>query len=190
MRTKRLLEMLLSFPSTMGYISCRSEKRSMDTFVKRILNLSFIFTLSIILSSCDKEGYVSYCFDVNNTTDMPMTVHLSSWGDYQMFINGFNDPKYKFHESEDIKPYSYLGFVVYVSDDSDSYEIPSSLIPAWEYITAIECDGVTIPKEYFCDQENWEFSVSRSPFSGMTSINLNLFITPELIEKIRNNSFD
>ena len=112
-----------------------------------------------------------------------MTVNLSSWGKYTMFINGLYDSKYKFHKVETIEPHSSLIFNREVGDDPDPYTIPSSLTPAWEYITTIECDGVTIPKEYFTNRENWELNVANQ-LNGTFTI-INLCISPKLIEQFR-----
>lgn len=108
---------------------------------------------------------------------------MSSWGSYAMFINSIYDSKYKFHEEETIKPHSSLIFSTEVGDDPDPFEIPSSLTPAWEYITAIKCNGVTIPKEYFANRKNWELGVAPQINGTFTSIDL--YISPELIEQFR-----
>lgn len=148
--------------------------------MKQVIKLLTVLILVIITSSCVKEGHVCYRFEVYNTTDTPMTVHLSSWGNYSMYINDLYDSKYKFHEVETIKPYSSLIFSTEVGDDPNPNEIPSSLIPAWEYITAIECNGITISKEYFTNPTNWELSVAPQINGTFTSISLN--ISSELIE--------
>lgn len=152
-----------------------------DIIMKQLVKI-LIMALSFMLSSCVKEGHVNYSFEVYNATKTPMTVHLSSWGNYTMYINGMYDSAYKFHEVESIVPGSYLMFSASVGDDPDPWHIPASLTPAWEYITAIECGGVTIPKAYFSNQENWELNPAFQINGTFTTINL--VITPELIEQL------
>ncbi len=149
--------------------------------MKKWINFKFlaILALTIIASSCVKEGHVCYRFGVFNVTDMPMTVHLSSWGKYSMYINGMYDSTYKFHEVETIKPHSSIIFSTEVGDNPDPYEIPSSIIPAWQYITSIECNGVAIPKEYFTNKEKWEIGVANQINGIFTSISLS--VLPELV---------
>lgn len=144
-----------------------------------------ILVLAITASSCVKEGHVCYRFQVYNTTDIPMTVHLSSWGEYAVYINDLYDSQYKFHQMETIKSGSSLIFDTQVGDNPDPYEIPLSIIPAWEYVVAIECNGVTIPKEYFSNRENWEFNVANQINGTFSEINLN--VSPELIEQLLQN---
>lgn len=69
-----------------------------------------------------------------------------------------------------------------VGDEPNPYEIPASVTPAWKYITAIECNGVAIPKEYFTNAENWELSTT-SPING-TFTHINLYISQELIDQL------
>lgn len=157
-----------------------SKKKQTAIFRKQIVKL-LMLTLVFILSSCVKEGYVNYSFKVHNATKIPMTVHLSSWGNYTMYINGMYDSAYKFHKMESIEPGSYLMFSTSVGDDPDPWHIPASLTPAWEYITAIECTGVIIPKEYFSNRENWELNPAFQ-INGTFTI-ISLVITPELIEQ-------
>lgn len=128
--------------------------------MKQTFKLFAIFALAVTASSCVKEGHICYRFEIYNNTGMPMTVSLSSWGGYTMSINGMYDSSYKFHEVEVIKPYSSLMFSKTVGGDPAPYGIPPSLTPAWEYITAIDCNGVAIPKEYFANRENWETNVA------------------------------
>lgn len=154
--------------------------------MKQVNKFFSILTLALIMASCTKEDSVSYRFEVQNLTDTSITVKLSSWGSYNIAINGMFDSKYKFQEVETIKPNGSLTFSKNVGGNSEPYEIPSSLTPAWEYITAIECDGVTIPKEYFTKRENWELNVEHQINGTFTYIKL--YILPELIEQIRNNS--
>lgn len=152
--------------------------------MKSSVKFSFILLLIGVLSSCVKEGHVCYSFEVyNQTGDSPLTVSLSSWGGYTMYINGMYESGYKFHQEEAIRPNSYLGFVKSVGDDPDPNKIPSSLTPAWEYITAMECGGVSIPKEYFGNPANWEIQPAFQ-INGTFSL-ITLRITPELIEQFR-----
>lgn len=152
--------------------------------MKSAVRFFFILLLIGVTSSCVKEGHVQYSFEVYNLTkDKPMMVHLSSWGGYTMYINGIYDSGYRFHKEETIKPNSYLMFAKSVGDDPNPFAIPASLTSAWEYITAIACDGVSIPKEYFCNPENWEIQPAFQ-ING-TFTNITLLITPELIEQFR-----
>lgn len=151
--------------------------------MKQVIKLFAILALIVIVSSCSKEDHVCYHFEVHNATETPMTVNISSWGSYIMYINGVYNSKYKFHEVETIKPHSSLTFSIEVGDNPDPVGIPSSLTPAWEYITAIECDGVSIPKEYFANPENWESSFAALISGKFKSITL--CISPELIEQFR-----
>lgn len=155
----------------------------MKTLMKRAIKLFAILALTVIASSCVKEGHVCYRFEIYNATDAPMTVTISSWGGYNIYINDMYDSDYKFHEVETIQSHSSLMFSTEVGDDPDPCRIPSSLVPAWEYITAIECNGVTIPKAYFTNQENWELNVA-SQINGTFTL-INLYILPELIEQFR-----
>lgn len=125
-----------------------------------------------------------YSFQVrNHIEDKPITVRLSSWGGYTMYINGIYDSDYKFHEVVTINPRSDLGFSKSVGDDPNPFAIPTSLTPAWEYITAIECDGVSIPKEYFGNPQNWEIQPGFQINGTFTEIKIE--ITAELIEQFR-----
>lgn len=152
--------------------------------MKSTVKIFFILLLIGVASSCVKEGHVMYSFEVYNLTkDKPMTVHLSSWGGYTMYINGLYDSDYKFHEVVTINPRSDLGFTKSVGDDPNPRTIPASLTPAWEYITAIECDGVSIPKEYFGNPENWEIQPAFQINGTFSEIRLE--ITAELIEQFR-----
>lgn len=151
--------------------------------MKRPLKLITILALTILISSCVKEGYVCYRFQVYNLTETSLKIHLSSWGSYQMYINDMYDSKYKFHDVEMIQPNSSLIFSTEVGDEPDPLKIPPSLIPAWEYITAIECNGVAIPKEYFTNPKNWELSTA--PQINGTFTHITLYISPELIEQLR-----
>lgn len=151
----------------------------------KLINFFAILTLAVIISSCVKKDHVCYRFEVYNATDTPITVRLSSWGSYQMYINGTYDSKYKFHAEETINSNSSLIFSIEVGDNPDPKKIPSSLTPAWEYITAIECNGVAIPKAYFANRENWELNVAPQINGTFTSVGL--LISPELIEQFRNN---
>jgi len=102
-----------------------------------------------------------------------------------MYINGSYDSRHKFQEFETIKPGSQLLFETQVGDDPDPWEIPPSLTPAWDYIVAIECNGVTIPKEYFSNRENWELNVINQINGTFTHVDI--VISPELIEQLVQN---
>lgn len=164
----------------------KREKYLKNTVMKRTIKIFVIFALAIIASSCTKENQVCYRFEVHNAINMPMTIRLSSWGNYEMYINNIFDSKYEFHEVEIINPHSGLIFSKTVGDDPDPYEIPLGLKPGWKYISAIECDGVSIPKAYFVNQENWERRVA-SQINGIFTI-YSFIISPELIEQFRTNS--
>lgn len=144
--------------------------------------------LLVTISSCVKEGHVAYRFEIFNATDMHMTVHLSSWGRYTVAVNGLYDSAYKFHEKETITSYSSLSFETQVGDDPDPWQIPMSLTPAWEYLESIECNGVTIPKEYFSNRENWELNPAFQINGTFTHISIT--ITSELIEQFSLNNKD
>lgn len=140
-----------------------------------------ILVLVIAASSCVKKGYVCYRFEVCNATDAPMTVHLSSWGRYTVSINGMYDSGCKFHDVETIKSGASLIFNAQVGDNPNPHEIPSSIVPAWNYIVAIECNEKTIPKEYFSNRENWELNVANQ-INGTFS-EIRLVITPEQLSQ-------
>ena len=140
--------------------------------MRRVVKLFIIVVIVGLVSSCVKENHVCYRFEVCNVTETPITIHLSSWGGYSMYINEMYDSKYKFHDLETIEPHSSLIFSTEVGGDPDPYKIPSSLIPAWKYITAIECGGEAIAKEYFNDPENWKLSVARQMNGTFTHIRL------------------
>lgn len=148
----------------------------MKTF--QLFNLLIALAVILTFTSCVEEGHVCYRFEIHNSTDGPMKINLSSWGEYSVYINGTYDSTYKFHEEETINPHSHLTFSKEIGDDPDPYKIPASLTPAWEYITAITCNGVSIPKEYFTDEKNWKLNVAYQINGTFTSIGLN--ITPEL----------
>ena len=151
--------------------------------MKSAVNFFFILLIIGVVSSCVKEGHVCYRFEIYNGTDTPMTMNLSSWGNYIMFINGIYNSEYKFHPTEAIKSHSSLIFDKIVGDDPDPYAIPTSLTLPWEYIKSIECDGVEIPKEYYSNINNWDLGVARQ-INGVFS-GIKLVITPELIEQFR-----
>jgi len=153
--------------------------------MKQISNFLILILLTFTISSCVKEGHVCYRFDIYNGTDTPMTINLSSWGNYNIYINGMYDSEYKFHPTEAIAAHSSLMFDKSVGDNPDPYAIPASLTPPWEYITSIECGGVVIPKEYYSNINNWDFGVA-SQING-TFTHIELLITPELIEQFRND---
>lgn len=152
-------------------------------FMKSVVKIFFVLLLIVITSSCVKEGHVMYTFMVY--TEKPITVRLSSWGGYTMYVNGAYDSNYKFHEVVTIDPYSYLGFTKSVGDYPSASAIPASLTPAWEYIIAIECEGVSIPKEYFKNPQNWEIQPAFQINGTFTDIRLD--ITAEVIEQFRQN---
>lgn len=152
--------------------------------MRQIIKLFAILAIAVVVSSCMDEDEVCYRFNVCNITDTEMKVHLSSWGEYAIIVNGTGKADKKlFLETETINPRSALEFVKVVDGDPNPYEVPSSLTPVWEYVTAIECDGVTIPKEYINNQENWDLNASFQINGTATYIYLD--ITPELIEQYR-----
>lgn len=142
--------------------------------MKNSIYRSLILVVSVLLLfvSCLKEGHVAYRFEVKNATSEPMTVYLSSWGDYKMYINGIYDSKYKFHDMEIIQPHSSLIFSIVVGDDPNPSEIPATLIPAWGYISSIEYDNIKIDKEYFRNKENWKIDVIHQINGTFTQIEL------------------
>lgn len=156
--------------------------------MKLLVKYFFILLFLSIVSSCVKEGHVCYRFEIYNSTDTQMTINLSSWGKYSMYINGMYSSDYKFHKTENIQPYSSLIFSGDVGDDPDPHVIPTSLTPAWEYILSIECDGIEIPKEYFSNPDNWELNVGHQINGTFTHIGL--LISPELIEQFRKNKIN
>ncbi|MFY1612625.1 hypothetical protein ACOMSG_07225 [Macellibacteroides fermentans] len=149
--------------------------------MKSTVKIFFILLLIGVASSCQKEGNVCYRFEIYNGTEKPMTMNLSSWGNYIMFINGIYNSEYKFHPTEAIESHSSLIFDEIVEDNPDPYAIPSSLTLPWEYIKSIECDGVEIPKEYYSNINNWDFGVAHQ-INGIFS-KFTLTITPELIKQ-------
>ncbi|MCC8147145.1 MAG: hypothetical protein LIO93_12090 [Bacteroidales bacterium] len=150
--------------------------------MRQVIKLFTILAITVMVSSCMMdEDEVCYRFKVFNVTDTEMKIHLSSWGNYAMIINDKGSSDHKFHGVETINPHSSLEFVKTVGGDPNPWVIPSSLTPAWEYIIKIECDGVTIPKEYVSNQENWDLGVV-AQFNG-TATQIQLYILPELIEQ-------
>ena len=127
-----------------------------------------------LLSSCRmEEDEVQYNFIIHNTTETPITIELSSWGAYHVYIDGMYDSRHKFSESETISPNNNMQFSQIVGDN----------LPAWEYITAMKCGGVSIPRSFFTDRTNWETSVAfqiNGTFSEIVFV-----ITPELLEEFR-----
>lgn len=164
-------------------IITRSSKKQKAIYRIHILKL---FILAFMLSSCVKEGHVAYRFELFNATGSPMIVHLSSWGRYSVSVNGLYDSSHKFHEKETITSHSSLIFETQVGFDPDPWQIPLSLTPAWEYVKSIECNGVTIPKEYFSNLENWDLGVANQ-INGTFTI-ISLVISPELIEQFSQNN--
>ena len=128
--------------------------------MKSTVNIFCILLLIGVASSCQKEGNVCYRFEIYNGTEKPMTMNLSSWGNYIVFINGIYNSEYKFHPTEAIESHSSLIFDKNVEDNPDPYAIPSSLTLPWEYIKSIECDGVEIPKEYYSNINNWDLGAN------------------------------
>lgn len=141
-----------------------------------------VFMLVFAVASCVKEGHVCYRFEVFNLTDAPMTVRLSSWGVYQMYINGTYNSKHRFQSEETIHANNSLIFSTEVGDEPDPFEIPASLTPAWEHIVSISCNGIDIPKAYFADRGHWDLS-SVNQINGTFTI-ITLVITPELLEQL------
>ena len=137
-----------------------------------------------LLSSCRmEEDEVQYNFIIHNATETPITIGLSSWGAYHVYIDGMYDSRHKFSESETISPNNNMQFSQIVGDNPNPHEIPSSVVPAWEYITAMKCGGVSIPRGFFTDRANWETSVAfqiNGTFSEIVFV-----ITPELLEEFR-----
>ena len=146
-----------------------------------------------LLSSCRmEEDEVQYNFIIHNATETPITIELSSWGAYHVYIDGMYDSRHKFSESETISPNNNMQFSQIVGDNPNPHEIPSSVVPAWEYITAMKCGGVSIPRSFlgvsiprsfFTDRANWETSVAfqiNGTFSEIVFV-----ITPELLEEVR-----
>lgn len=150
--------------------------------MKRIF---IVIALAIMSVSCVKEGHVCYRFEIVNATEKDMTVRLSQWGNYAMYINLVYDSEYSFHEVETIKAHSSLIFSTDVGDNPDPRSIPPSITPAWEYIKAIECNGVAIDKEYFTDIKNWELAAV-SQINGKFTM-ITLVVTPELLERLNND---
>ncbi|WP_446787280.1 hypothetical protein [Macellibacteroides fermentans] len=150
--------------------------------MKSTVKIFFILLLIGVASSCQKEGDVCYRFEIYNGTEKTMTMNLSSWGNYIMFINGIYNSEYKFHPTEAIESHSSIIFDEIVEDNPDPYAIPSSLTLPWEYIKSIECDGVEIPKEYYSNINNWDFGVVHQ-INGIFS-KFTLIITPELIKQL------
>lgn len=136
-----------------------------------------------LLSACVKKGHVGYAFIVYNYTEKEMKVHLTSWGHYTMYINGIYSSRHKFQEVETITPGEMLQFYDEVGDDPDPAVLPASLTMPWVYITAIECDGVSVPSSYFSQPGNWENAVLHQ-INGTYS-HWVLAITPELLEQFR-----
>lgn len=147
----------------------------------RILPIFFIGTF--LLSACVEEGHVGYKFIVHNHTEADMKIHLTSWGRYTMYINGYYSSKHKFQEVETIEAGKTLAFYTEVGDDPDPAVLPASLTMPWTYITAIECDGALVPFSYFSQSDNWENSVLHQ-INGTYSY-WSLSITPELLEQFR-----
>ena len=76
-----------------------------------------------------------------------------------------------------------MQFSQIVGDNPNPHEIPSSVVPAWKYITAMKCGGVSIPRSFFTDRANWETSVAfqiNGTFSEIVFV-----ITPELLEEFQ-----
>ena len=83
---------------------------------------------------------------------------------------------------------SSLSFEALGGDDTYPGQIPMSLTPEWEYLESIECNGVTIPKEYFSNRENWELNPAFQINGTFTHISIT--ITSELIEQFSLNNKD
>ena len=130
-----------------------------------------------------EEDEVQYNFIIHNATETPITIELSSWGAYHVYIDGMYDSRHKFSESETISPNNNMQFSQIVGDNPNPHEIPSSVVPAWKYITAMKCGGVSIPRSFFTDRANWETSVAfqiNGTFSEIVFV-----ITPELLEEFQ-----
>lgn len=144
---------------------------------------SVLFWVAFFLSACVKKGHVGYEFIVYNETEVDMKVHLTSWGRYTMYINGSYDSRHKFQEVETIEPRNSLVFYAEVGGDPDPAVMPASLVMPWAYITAIECNGISVPSSYFSWPDNWENAVLHQ-INGTYS-RWGLIITPELLEEFR-----
>ena len=119
-----------------------------------------------LLSSCRmEEDEVQYNFIIHNATETPITIELSSWGAYHVYIDGMYDSRHKFSESETISPNNNMQFSQIVGDNP------------------MKCGGVSIPRSFFTDRANWETSVAfqiNGTFSEIVFV-----ITPELLEEFR-----
>ena len=83
-----------------------------------------------LLSSCRmEEDEVQYNFIIHNATETPITIELSSWGAYHVYIDGMYDSRHKFSESETISPNNNMQFSQIVGDNPNPHEIPSSVVP-------------------------------------------------------------
>lgn len=149
---------------------------------KRIAEVCLCICMMSMLSSCHLENdEVQYNFIIHNTTETPVTLTLSSWGAYHIYIDGTYDSRHKFSKQETISPHNFIQFSQIVDDNPDAGEISLSIIPVWEYITSIECGGVSIPKEFFANRTNWDISVARQ-INGVFS-DVQFVITPDLIKR-------
>ena len=124
-----------------------------------------------LLSSCRmEEDEVQYNFIIHNATETPITIELSSWGAYHVYIDGMYDSRHKFSESETISPNNNMQFSQIVGGNPNPSEI-------------LKCGGVSIPRSFFTDRANWETSVAfqiNGTFSEIVFV-----ITPELLEEFR-----
>lgn len=163
----------------------RTHTMRKDMEAKRQIGRSILWLCIIfLLPSCRlEEDEVQYNFIIHNATETPISIGLSSWGAYHVYIDGMYDSRHKFSECETISPHNDMQFSQIVGGNPNPSEIPSSVVPAWEYITAMKCGGVSIPRSFFTDRANWETSVAfqiNGTFSETVFV-----ITPELLEKFR-----
>lgn len=94
-----------------------------------------------------------------NRTKVDMKIHLTSWGNYAMYISGTYNSRHKFQEVETIKSGNTLIFYKEVGENSDLAVLSASLTIPWLYITTIECDGVSVPPSYFTQSDNWKNAI-------------------------------
>ena len=114
----------------------RTHTMRKDMEAKRQIGRSILWLCIIfLLPSCRlEEDEVQYNFIIHNATETPISIGLSSWGAYHVYIDGTYDSRHKFSECETISPHMKCGGV----------SIPRSFFTDranWETSVAFQING-------------------------------------------------
>ena len=103
----------------------RTHTMRKDMEAKRQIGRSILWLCIIfLLPSCRlEEDEVQYNFIIHNATETPISIGLSSWGAYHVYIDGMYDSRHKFSECETISPHNDMQFSQIVGGNPNPSEI-------------------------------------------------------------------